>query len=186
MLTPTSCPNCHRGVTFDLAGNKTFHPENWEALWQSSPERLKELGLTLDDIAEHSPVPASVGVKEGIRVCEENLAILKGKKEHWEANKDRITAEFMAAHRRLDEIGQLIYSMPPHSPARAQLVDDRDRVYQEMLRIANQEPTARDAEYEASLEAQLKRLQTGETHPPQTLVVKAQDGARSDDLGQRG
>lgn len=58
-------------------GVKFVMYENWETLWDAKPERLKELGLTLEEIKEHvpwekkgnNPTPKSTSVE-----ATENLA----------------------------------------------------------------------------------------------------------------
>jgi hypothetical protein len=55
-ILPHACSVCGSGVTFNPAGIKKLQADNWEVLAEATPERLAELGLTLEGVEKHVPL----------------------------------------------------------------------------------------------------------------------------------
>lgn len=52
---PAACQCCGYGISFTPRGIKKMDPDNWEILADCDEARLKELGLTKDQVAKHNP-----------------------------------------------------------------------------------------------------------------------------------
>lgn len=163
---PTVCPVCKVGVR-----------TNWEVLADTAPERLAELGLSPTEVERHTPVTKVQSAAAAEAVCQQALAHHEAKRQHWDASKDKIVAEFRALDEKLTALDAELEGAVPSDLDR--LTNERDRVRQRMQALADLEPSQRDREHEAHCRAFL----AGQLAPaqPRTLSVRARDGAQTKD-----
>lgn len=181
---PLACPVCHYGIRFSPSGERTEEPDNWEVLCRQTPERLAEIGLTPEDVVEHTPVPKEHNVLAAIDVFKTNLDILAQKRQHWEANKDVIVKEFTDLLKKRKEVeAKIAGTLNSDVPASVYegLVNDKNKIEERLYALANMEPTAQDDRHEAKYRAGLTDheawLKTRQNPAQQTLKAQLRDGA---------
>ena len=175
-LLPIACEVCGYGVMYDLRGNRTNKPDNWELLADATPERLAELGISADQVAKSEPCKLR-DARRNLERCADALAVLAEKEKVWQSKTpEQWQAELDALYRQID-------TSTDNPAAYAKQEHDRLALEQQIKTLTSCEWTERDDKHRAELQDAIANDGKPSGRKPKSVLAHGRERVNKSDKG---